>query len=215
MITAFTSSILLDFSIRAVPKKHVRSPQFERLPFDVNADVRDLLLLRILRLTCVTEAFAELWEASFVANFRSDSWTRVLSGIETEIGSVARWWSTEVALRRALERRQALIEIDALVAIALNVTADELATVYRTQFPVLAGYDRHAYLFDANGRLVPNPVLSTWRQKGSAISREERTARHPESGVEYTYELPFSTRDREGDLRCAHAEFSVRLANRR
>ncbi len=58
------------------------------------------------------------------------------------------------------------MEIDALVALMLGVTADELCTVYRTQFAVLRGYDKDTYLYDANGRLVPNAVLAPWRKQG-------------------------------------------------
>ena len=47
----------------------------------------------------------------------------------------------------------------------LGLTADELCTIYRTQFPVLYGYDRNRDHYDANGRLVPNSVLTIWRQK--------------------------------------------------
>ena len=52
----------------------------------------------------------------------------------------------------------------------LGVTADELCTVYRTQFAVLYGYDHNEYTYDANGRLVPNPVLRAWRSKGDRIT---------------------------------------------
>ena len=37
----------------------------------------------------------------------------------------------------------------------LGVTADQLCTIYRTQFAVLYGYDHKDYVYDANGRLVP------------------------------------------------------------
>jgi len=96
----------------------------------------------------------------------------------------------------------------------LGVDIDDLCTIYRTQFAVLHGYDQHDYTYDANGRLVPNSVLSVWRKKGDAITEEERTAVHPGSGIAYTYELPFGTLDREADLRTAYAEFERRLAER-
>jgi len=103
------------------------------------------------------------------------------------------------------------VEIDALVALMLGLTADELCTIYRTQFPVLYGYDRNRDHTDANGRLVPNSVLTVWRQKGDRISQDERTATN-QAGNTYTYELPFVTLDREADMRTAYAEFERRLA---
>ena len=50
-------------------------------------------------------------------------------------------WTANTPLRIAEDRRQALVEIDALVALMLGVTADQLCTIYRTQFAVLYGYD--------------------------------------------------------------------------
>lgn len=112
-----------------------------------------------------------------------------------------------------------MLEIDALVAMMLRVTADELCTIYRTQFAVLYGYDSNTYHYDANGRLVPNSVLTLWRKKGlstsssTGLTEEERTATNP-SGNTYTYELPFVTLDREADMRQAYAHFEKVLAER-
>lgn len=96
----------------------------------------------------------------------------------------------------------------------LGLSADELCTIYRTQFAVLYGYDRNTYLYDANGRLVPNSVLTIWRSKGDAISDDERKSIHPGSGLEYTYELPFRALDREADMRQAYAHFEKILRER-
>jgi len=106
-----------------------------------------------------------------------------------------------------------LLEIDAIVALSLGITADELCTIYRTQFAVLYGYDHNVYFYDANGRLVPNEVLKVWRQKGDAMTPEERTATNA-SGNTYEYELPFVTLDREADMRQAYAHFERILKER-
>ena len=93
----------------------------------------------------------------------------------------------------------------------LGVTADQLCTIYRTQFAVLYGYDHNSYVYDTKGRLVPNEVLSVWRKKDDNISGAERTATN-QSGHTYIYELPFRLLDREADMRTAYAEFERRLA---
>ena len=93
----------------------------------------------------------------------------------------------------------------------LGVTVDQLCTIYRTQFPVLHGYDHRDYAYDANGRLVPISVLSVWRKKGDQITSAERAATN-QAGHTYIYELPFRLLDREADMRTAYAEFERRLA---
>ena len=70
-----------------------------------------------------------------------------------------------------------------------------------------------SYSYDANGRLVPNAVLSLWRKKGDGVTSEERTHTN-RAGNTYVYELPFRTYDREADMRSAYAEFERRLAER-
>ncbi|MEK8226477.1 hypothetical protein NKG05_10960 [Oerskovia sp. M15] len=166
-------------------------------------------------MNCLTDAYADLWAECFAPAFTEDSWTGLpeRSGW-VDLGDVKPKWTPETPLRRAEDRRQALLEIDALVALSLGLTADELCTTYRTQFPVLYGYDRNRDHYDANGRIVPNSVITVWRSKGDRISETERTATHPGSGVEHVYELPFETLDREKDMRIAYAEFERRLAER-
>lgn len=159
----------------------------------------------------MTNAYSELWGSCYYDQLCGDSWA---GGGERNrlrpLGDVSATWDFKTPLRIAVDRRQALLEIDVLVALGLGLTADELCTIYRSQFPVLYGYDRRAYLYDINGRLVPNEVLSVWRKKGDAISEEERTATNP-AGNTYTYELPFQFLDREADMREAYAEFERRL----
>ena len=57
------------------------------------------------------------------------------------------------AIRAPLEREQALIEIDALVALSFNLTEEELVQIYQVLFPVLLMYDRERG-FNRRERLV-------------------------------------------------------------
>ena len=207
---AFLSSLLADFSIRSVPRAHILLPDVERQPrFDVDYVLSPALLLRALRLNCITNAYADLWSACWDPAFASDSWA-LSAHSSVRLGDVGPEWRPSTLLRRDLDRRQALVEIDALVALMLGVTADELCTIYRTQFAVLQGYDHGKYLYDANGRLVPVELQRLWAVKGDTLAADELTTENV-SGSTYTYKLPFTRYDREADMRAAYAEFESRL----
>ena len=213
-IAGYLSSLVSDFGLRVAPKANIRESTVGRLPIALGHPLEGELVHRTLRLSCLTDAYADLWAAVWSNAFRSHAWT--FNGpfiARAPLGVTNVMWSADTPLRRASDRRQALLEIDALVALMLGLTAEELCTIYRTQFPVLYGYDRNRDHFDTNGRLVPNSVLTVWRQKGDRISEDERTATN-QAGNTYTYELPFVTLDREADMRTAYAEFERRLAER-
>ena len=214
LLAAFLSALINDATVRVTPKSTIRFDTIERLAVTSGHCLQDELLLRALRLNAVTDAYAPLWEEAFTDTMHNARWTAADTlRLSTPLGAVDPTWTAASPLRRAADRRQALLEIDALVALMLGLTADELCTVYRTQFPVLYGYDRRRDHYDANGRLVPQSVLSVWRTRGDRITEEERTAVHP-AGTTYVYELPFATLDREADMRVAYAHFSALLAER-
>ena len=101
-------------------------------------------------------------------------------------------------LRRDAERRQALVEIDALGAVMLGITSEELCAIYRTQFGVLRKYER-VMQFDANGRQVPKDMLRDVERFGSRADLGR-------------YELPFTGVNREAEMTIAHEEFTRRAA---
>ncbi len=209
LVAGSTSSLLLDFVVRAAPKATIQLGTIDKLPVArLDHPSAGKLLLRTLRLNCVTDAYADLWREVYDPSFQQDSWTR--PGLTADLGDVGPHWTPDTPLRRDADRRQALVEIDALVALMLGVTADQLCTVYRTQFAVLYDYDHDKYTFDANDRVVPNPVLVAWRRKGNRITQEERTHKN-QAGNTYVYELPFAPRDRESDMRTAYQSFNREL----
>lgn len=56
-------------------------------------------------------------------------------------------------LRSDYARREALVELDVLTAMALGMTLDQLKTIYRIQFSVLQSYEKDTW-YDARGRIV-------------------------------------------------------------
>lgn len=198
------SSLPADFLIKASGASELKHTLMGRLPHIRHHALESRLMLRTLRLNCVGRPFAPLWEYLYSTRWLQDSWepNSGLSGIpHLPLGDVSSRWTWHTPLRRAADRRQALIEIDAIVAVMLGITADELLTIYRTQFPVLQKYEREA-LYDANGRQLPTKLASEYRKKGN-LSTAELTV----DGV--TYEEPFIGVDRERDMQLAHEHFSA------
>ena len=185
---ASASCILIDFMLRATGKANIVASDFESLAI-ADGVHNDELVSRYLRLNCLTEAYAPLWE---------------------ELMGEA--WGVDTPLRKDEERRAAQVEIDAIVALSLGVTADELCMIYRTQFPVMRRYDQEDR-FDANGRKVPKEIVKADAKlkDGAQLSEAERTWTHPQSGVEYVYEYPFRQLDREADMREAYARFEGKV----
>jgi hypothetical protein len=214
LLSGFTSSLVLDFCVRSVPKADIVLGTINRLPANLTHPLAELVIFRTLRLNCVTSAYLDLWSDCYSPSFRDDAWAGGFDHARRlPLGRVGQDWNFDTPLRVAADRRQATVEIDALVALMLGLAAEELCTIYRTQFAVLYGYDRSVYYYDVNGRLVPNSVLSAWRKKADRITQEERTATN-QAGNTYTYELPFVTLDREADMRQAYAHFERLLKER-
>ncbi|QEU11312.1 MULTISPECIES: DNA methyltransferase [Dermabacter] len=224
---AAMSSLLSDLFIRSTVSNDIYLTSVERTPaIPGNHPLAPPALLRVLRLNCLTSAYAQLWneiaETEYDA-FRGDAWAGGQSRPDRPaLGDVPREWDETVPLRRDEDRRQALVELDAIMAHVTGVSIDELATIYRTQFDVLRNFDhgevKDAYIFDAHGRQIPSALRGAWKKAGrpeteaeqGALDAQARTVAHPGSGVEYTYELPFRILDREADMREAYAAFARR-----
>lgn len=204
---ASLSSLLTDFQVRVRSRADIHFSDLILLPsLDQSHTLANALVLRTLRLNCISGAYAGLWEQCWDDAFLADR--PILERYdERPIGPT---WTPDTPLRRAEDRRNAQVEIDVMVAMMLGVPIEDLCTIYRTQFAVLYGYDQGqgqgAYVYDANGRQLPTPVRQAWEKRrrpasDSDMPLEERTHTHPGSGVKYIYKLPFHTRDREADFR--------------
>ncbi|MBV7282253.1 DNA methyltransferase [Corynebacterium sp. TAE3-ERU30] len=190
LAAAFTaSSFLVDFYLRSTGTGHIMATVFEVLPLGTENALWPIAARRYLELNCLTRAYAPLWEQ--------------ITGEE---------WTPETPLRNAKERWHAQNEIDAIVALSLGISADELCMIYRTQFPVMRRYDQQ-HLYDAHGRKVPKEIVKLQEKlkPGAELSAAERTWTHPQSEVSYTFDYPFAPLDREADLRAAYEAFSKEL----
>lgn len=191
-VCGFLGTLPVDFQVKLAVGSEISSTFLDQLPIEALFDVSNVkgksIVERTARLVCLTSAYAPLWE---------------------EV--MGEPWSTSSPVRIAAERRQLMVELDALAALSLGLTADELCIIYRTQFPVLRGYEQDD-LYDANGRKVPKEMSKLYRKVGeSGMEPTDLLWTHPQSQVEYRYEFPFRSFDREEDMREAYARFEAEL----
>lgn len=218
----FSFSIIADFFTKTTGRSNLHY-SWETFPvFDLMVE----MIIRVLVSIGITSHYAELWQECFLSEFRDDRWTKSDPRLsDTFFADLTPQWQRNCALRTDYARRQALVEIDVLAAMALGLTLDELKTIYRVQFPVLRQNESDTW-YDQNGRIV---FTCSKGLTGVGFSRTEwNEIRDMKSGsventiiddtlpggpVERTiiYTAPFDKCNREKDYEVVWKEFEKRF----
>lgn len=105
-------------------------------------------------LNCLTSHYSDLWWVCWDDEFTTLTWSKSDSRLSpVKYTQLTNQWNRESAFRTDFERRQALIEIDVITAMALGMSLEQLVAIYHSQFPVLLGNEKDTW-YDANGRIV-------------------------------------------------------------
>jgi hypothetical protein len=227
-------SIVYDFFVKIIGKANLHEiPRFFPIP---EPRYKNWIIERVLLLTCLTEHFCDLWNQNWGEKMREGSLTkediRLYGPFSEKLD-----WCEDCSFRSDFSRRQALLELDTLTALSLNLSMDELVNIFRTQFPVLQQYDRENR-YDQTGRLVPRAVLkitdrfsidtnapfnvSNFKGDTSLVGEIETPGLGITGGIcwedpkmeprmERIYPPPFTRCDREEDMRQAYRVFQERI----
>ncbi|GGX48094.1 Eco57I restriction-modification methylase domain-containing protein [Streptomyces noursei] len=214
----FMASLPLDYYLRASGRNDLRIGEAKTLPAPTSGHpLAPALLLRALRLNAQTSAYAPLWRSLYAPAWAEDSWAAASVWPEealTLTDGIGPDWTRTTPLRSEFSRRAALVEIDALVAVWLGISANELVAMYDARFPVLQQYEDNMW-FDADGRRIAKAhqvhgygqPREAWKQLSSHPDFDHGVANVPEG-----YTAPLYRANRRKELRAAHADFVRRMA---
>ncbi len=149
------ASLPYDYLVKASGKSNCRYDLMSRvlLPDSDNLRASEIACI-MLQLSCVDSRYARLWKETYSEGFNSRRWSKSDSRLNNNIYlSMRNTWDQSVFLRTDFERRQALVELDVLVAQAIGMTLCQLKDIYRIQFPVFHAYEDDTW-YDVNGRIV-------------------------------------------------------------
>jgi hypothetical protein len=233
----FLTSLPYDFWVKTTGKTHFRNELAVMLPWPNFTQAAGFAIPRILSLVCLSTAYSGLWQ-EVVASFHSLTVLPVKN--DPRLPSIPRLqpkWDHQSAVRTHFARRQLIVELDSLAALALDLTEEELVTIYRVQFPVLRQYEREN-LYDQTGRLVPKGILdlanhynidihqplnlASFRGPAEVFGEIDAPALGLLGGIAWedprmeprmkrVYPPPFTKCDREADMRQAYLAFQERI----
>jgi hypothetical protein len=220
--TTSTTSIIFDFLMRATGRSDIYDSNLRTLPKITEPHLTPIMH-RGLRLNTLTRAYFQLWTSVNLTQISQDSWTTenpMLDSFESPWENLnPQEWIWNSPLRSDFSRRQALLEIDVLVALSLSLTLDELTTIYRVQFPVMRQYEL-ADEYDAKGQRLPSTDRKTAGGKEIREARKHWDGTSPltvnwqindgSETVTKTFYPPFTKVDREEDYRVAYEVFQNR-----
>lgn len=221
--TFFSCSIVADFYIKSSGRENLHYT-WENFPL---IEINTHSIIRVLILNCLTVNYSDLWNECWETDFQQQRWAKTDTRLDNLFfEQLTPSWQRDCALRSDYARRQALVEIDVLAAMAMGLTLEELQTIYRIQFPVLQKHESDTW-YDSQGRLIftnngkglagVGIERSWWNEikamPSGSVERKVLDDTLPGGPVERTinYVAPFDKCDRESDYATVWAYFESAL----
>ncbi len=225
------ASIIFDFYIKVTGKSNCRADIVSNLPSLSDSLYNKELSLRALLLNCLTIQYANLWHSSWDDIYLKDTWSKNDNRLNNNRFYVlSPNWSHTTPVRSDYERRQALVEIDVLVALSLGMKLKDLKDILTLKFRVLKKIENDTW-YDSNGRIIFTPSTNLPgvgltrpefekvkdSSPGTVIKREIEDDTMPGGPIKRTieYVAPFDRCDREKDYETAWAFFEAKYGKQK
>lgn len=232
-MAALCAAVPMDAYMKIMASQNLTSVRIQGFPLGVDDKYKASLRIRTLQLNCLTKYYSELWSEVWDDKYLSDSWSKEDERLHS-FASLTESWTHGTPLRNYFERRQALVEIDVLTAMALGLSLENLETIYTIYFPVLQQNENDTW-YDAEGKIVftcskgltgvgldrpawnamrGNPIMDA---DGTIIAYEGAEPQYTHTidprkselygGQQQTFIAPYNRCDRIADYRTAWAHF--------
>ncbi|MFC8449172.1 type II restriction endonuclease subunit M [Kitasatospora sp. NPDC057223] len=211
IVAGFFSSLPIDYLVKVFGKRDVRAETVGRFPVSLSHPLVGSLLLRMLRLNCLTRDYAALWAETYDAAWRNDRWTDPALSLH-KLGGIGPEWSLGTPVRTDYHRRMALVEIDSIVAIMLGLTAEQLNAMYLSHFRVLRMYEWEMF-FSLDGHKIGSSKYNVGIRQGVDETKFARAWAKAARAGDPTPAVPdgWVKPNREAEMTRAHADFTARL----
>lgn len=238
--TGLSSSLVMDFYVKVLGISDIHANRLYPFPLGIGDKYKPALFSRILLLNCLTKYYAELWEEMWKEEYKQENWSYEDKRLKSFASLTEKWqWATP--LRNYFERRQALVEIDVIAAMALGLSLQDLEMIYTIQFPVLQQNENDTW-YDAEGKIVftcsrglsgvglDRPAWNAMRGNpitdvdGIVIGYEGAEPQYTHTidprkselygGQQQTFIAPYNRCDRIADYRTAWAHFAMYFADK-
>lgn len=231
LIAGLFASVPYDFFVKTMGRQNLYEDNAGKMPVLTSYLAKEIMI-RALSLNCISNQYHDIWKHLWDSDYVNYSWSTIDKRVpQNYFSTLTKEWKPSCAIKTDFGRRWVLVELDVLVAIALNMTLDQLKMIYRIQFPVMQQYEQETW-YDANGRIVftTNKSMSSvgydrkeWESDiknadpGVIFERTITDDTMPGGPVERTiqYVAPFDRCDREQDYETAWKFFEEKYKDQK
>lgn len=241
-MAALFSSIPYDFYTKTIGIGQMGKEMLSKYPLGIDEKYNNAMRSRTLLLNCLTTAYADLWQEMWDGAYKNETWSLRDKRLKP-FDQLHETWSWDIPLRNYFERRQALVEIDVISAMALSLSLQDLEMIYTIQFPVLQQNENDTW-YDSKGNIVftcskgltgvgldrkqweamrgepntpnnpNNPITSYKGSTASYVHTIDPKKNELYGGQQVTYYAPYTRCDRIADYRRAWAHFEKIFNNK-